>query len=419
MKVYLRTFGCRANHYDSELARALIEAAGSTIVTSPEEADVALFNSCAVTADAEADLRQQVRRAARVQPRIRSIVMGCAPALDARGMAAEPLRALPTIDQVIAGADLHALADALGVPAPAPFLWRMQSTARAVLRVQDGCDEHCTFCATRLARGASRSRPAGELVVEARALARFHREIVVTGINIASYGADIGSSLGVLVATLVDAVPEVRLRLSSLEPTLIDDGLAALLGGDPRRVVPFLHAPLQSGSARLLRRMGRSWYTPESYAEAVLRVIDGRAVFGLSADIIVGFPGETDADHRATVRLVERLPYTALHIFPYSARPGTAAQRLVDPVPSPVRRERVDELRELAKRKATAYRRARVGTMADVIVIDEDGERRGVTEDLLTVAVTDRSIPRGSRVDARLAERSGGLLALVAEAIVQ
>ena len=155
MRVYLRTFGCRANHYDTEAVREMIGAGGYTIVASPDEADVALFNSCAVTAEAEADLRQSVRRAARANGALRSVVMGCAAALD-RGT----IRALPTVSHIIAGADLLAIAAALELaPSTATELaTRAQTAARAVLRIQDGCDEHCTFCATTIARGGARSR---------------------------------------------------------------------------------------------------------------------------------------------------------------------------------------------------------------------------------------------------------------------
>jgi threonylcarbamoyladenosine tRNA methylthiotransferase MtaB len=417
MKVYLRTFGCRANHADSETARALIESSGGSVVDCPEEADVALFNSCAVTGDAEADLRQQVRHVARRQPRIRSVVMGCAAALDRHRSGSASLRSLPTVDAVVGGADPMALAEALGV-APAAPPTRRQSATRAVIRVQDGCDEHCTFCVTRIARGGSRSRPVPDIVTEARSLAAFHPEIVLTGIHTASYGDDLGTPLGALVAALLDALPDVRFRLSSLEATRIDSLLVSLLRQRSRGLAPFLHAPLQSGSDRLLRRMGRHWYSSASYVDAVLRVVDGRTTFGLSADILVGFPGETDDDHRATVRLVERLPYTALHVFPYSARPGTPAARLGDPVPPPVRAERARELRTLASDKGAQYRRSRIGGAADVIVVGDAAVRRGVTEDLLTVDLADPLVPRGTRFDARLSATVGGLIAGAADTIV-
>ena len=228
MRVYLRTFGCRANHYDSETARAMIESSGHVCVARAEDADVAIFNSCAVTAEAEADLRKAVRRAAREQPALRSVIMGCASGLPDR---AGPLslRALPTVEQLIAGADMPALAEALALPSSASVARAtLQSTTRALLRIQDGCDEHCTFCATTLARGENRSRAGDELIAEAVRLAESHPEIVLTGVHIGSYGRDIGASLGELLARLVREVPLVRFRLSSLEATEVDDRLFTL-----------------------------------------------------------------------------------------------------------------------------------------------------------------------------------------------
>src|SRR5471032_2855063 len=306
MKAYLRTFGCRANQYDTEAARAMIEAAGGTIVATPEEADVALFNSCAVTAAAEADLRQEVRRAARGRSEVRSVVMGCASARDDGTIAA-----LPGVSDVIGGADLEALAMALGIdPSFASARAGTQTGSRALLRIQDGCDEHCTFCATTLARGGNRSRSAGEIVREAAALAAEHPEIVITGIHIGTYGADCGSSLGELLQRLVNEVPLVRYRLTSVEASEVDAQLEELLVGDQLRVAPHLHAPLQSGSDRVLKRMGRHWYTRDSYAAAASRIAARRDVFALGADIITGFPGETAADHLETISLVNDLPFT-------------------------------------------------------------------------------------------------------------
>ena len=210
MRAYLRTFGCRANQYDTEAARAMIEAAGGVIVDTPDEADVALFNSCAVTSAAEADLRQAVRRAAKDNAGIRSVVIGCASARDDGTIAA-----LPGVSDVIGGADLSALAMALGIdPVFASARAGTQTGSRALLRIQDGCDEHCTFCSTTLARGANRSRPADELVREAGALAAEHPEIVITGIHIGTYGVDRGSSLGALVERLVTEIQGYRSRLT-------------------------------------------------------------------------------------------------------------------------------------------------------------------------------------------------------------
>src|SRR5690348_14481561 len=187
MRVFLRTFGCRANHYDSETARAMIERAGHGVVSDVREADVAIFNSCAVTAEAEADLRSAVRRAARSRPELRSVVMGCATGLAARRNDSS-LRSLPTVEHLVEGADMAALAAALELPSdPSVARAARQTTVRALLRIQDGCDEHCTFCATTIARGANRSRSAHEIVAEAQLLAEHHTEIVITGIHIGSY----------------------------------------------------------------------------------------------------------------------------------------------------------------------------------------------------------------------------------------
>lgn len=403
MKVFLRTYGCRANHYDSEQLRQAIEAAGGEIVATAAEADAAVFNSCAVTAAAESELRRGIRRAARERPALRTVVMGCAAALD-RGA----LGAVPTVAGVIPGADMEGVTAALGLPLPPlTMLRRAQSTARGLLRVQDGCDEHCTFCATTLARGANRSRSVAELVDEAARLAERHPEIVLTGVHIGTYGRDRGGSLGELLETLVREVADVRFRLSSVEATELDDRLVALLrdGGD--RVAPYLHAPLQSGSDRILRRMGRHWYTAASYAAAVERLVVGRPVFGLGADVIAGFPGETEDDHAATVALVERLPFTSLHVFPYSPRPGTAATRLPDPVDPATATRRAAELRALAEARGAAYRARRAGGAADVVVVSQgkgsdEGKREGLTEDYLTVLVSDPELPRGARCPCRL-----------------
>jgi len=408
VKVHLRTFGCRANHYDSEAMRAMLVAGGHQLVDSPTDADAAVFNSCAVTSAAEAELRKSVRAAARRNPGLRSIVTGCAAALDAR-RADSPIAALPGVSDVIAGADLPAVAAALGLVGAGADAgtgittgtsW--QSTARAVLRVQEGCDEHCTFCVTTVARGANRSRPVESLVAEAMVLAGHHEEIVITGIHVGSYGLDVGTSLGALMETLIARVPRVRFRLSSIEATEVDERLFDLfVAGD--RLAPHLHAPLQSGCARVLRRMGRHWYTPATYARAVERLAAAVPHFGLGADVIAGFPGETDAEHGETMALVRSLPFTYLHVFPFSTRPEAPAAALPQHLGGAVISARAAELRALGEAKAAAHRRRRIATLADVIAATGGPGREGVTEDYLTVAVPD-SVPRGTRYRAQLQE---------------
>ena len=407
MKVYLRTYGCRANQYDTEAVRAMVLASGAEVADDVADADYAVFNSCTVTAAAEADLRADVRAASRVNSNLRSIVMGCAAGAPDRDETVSPLSTLPSVAVVVAGADIGGVASAMGLQplktAPVP----MQTGARALLRIQDGCDEHCTFCATTVSRGANRSRAPADVIAEARQLAKTHPEIVITGIHIGTYGRDIGESLSSLVSGLIDSVPDVRFRLSSVEATEVDDRLADLFLADSSRLAPHLHAPLQSGSNRILRRMGRHWYTAESYEQAVERLVRAET-FALSADVITGFPTETEEDHRATIALIERLPFTSLHVFPYSPRPGTAALKLIPKVGSDVSRERARELRALAERKAAAYRASRNGKACDVVVTEKG---KGLTGDYLSVDVAD-SIPRRSRFRAVLRETGGRLTAI-------
>ncbi len=422
MRVWLKTFGCRANQYDSEAVRAMVESAGGTVVASPDEADVAVFNSCAVTSQAEADLRQSVRRAARRRPALRSVVMGCAAALD-RGA----IRALPTVEHVVAGADLPAVARALGIPEPLAALTPVRQTGtRALLRIQDGCDEHCTFCATTLARGANRSRHPDAIVAEAERLAEHHPEIVVTGVHIGTYGRDMGTTLGALVERLARDVPAARYRLTSIEATEVDARLACLLRDGSGVVTPHLHAPLQSGSDRILRRMGRHWYDAAGYSAAIARIVDAgpsrSAPFALGADVIAGFPGETEDDHRRTLALIDALPFTYLHVFPYSPRAGTAAPRLAEQVPPGKITLRAAELRARGSEREMAYARRRAGHTADVVVIGDGSRREGLTEDYLTVFLADPSLPRGSRFPGRLEPDGtvpGALIATALSRIVE
>lgn len=410
MNVFLHTFGCKANQYDTEAVRQLLEDAGWAVVATPEAADAAVVNSCTVTHVGEGKMRGLVRRLARRNPSIRTVVMGCAAALDNGRIAA-----LPNVAGVVAGADGESVARVLGVATgTVSGLRRFTLGSRAWLKIQDGCDEHCTFCATVLARGASRSRDPEALCREAAALAVSHAEIVLTGVHIGTYGRDLDGrwSLSALVALLAERVPGVRFRLTSVEATEVDETLVALMAAAPDRIAPHLHAPLQSGSDRLLKRMGRHWYTADTYRAAVERLADRVAPLGLGADIIVGFPGETDADHRATVALVTDLPFTYLHVFPYSPRDGTAAPRLGPPPAAAAVRGRGAELRALGEAKEEAHRARRAGNGADLVLESRrGGVRDAVTEDYLTALVpADAPWALGrSRIAARLVAR-GSLL---------
>ncbi len=405
VNVYFHTFGCKANQYDTELVRQAFADQGAVVVDDPAAADLTVVNSCTVTHESEVKLKRFVRRMSRAAG-AQTIVMGCAAALDDGAIAA-----LPSVRAVVGGADPDTVLRAAGLPLTSPLspmgrggqgVRTPTGRHRALLKIQDGCDEHCTFCATTLARGANRSRPVAELVEEARALAEHHVEIVLTGVHIGTYGqersADPGAAprgqptLSTLLETLIEAVPGVRFRLSSVEATEVDDRLARLLIEAPRHVAAHLHAPLQSGSNRILKRMGRHWYTAESYRARIEWLAERLPVFGLGADVIAGFPGETADDHHASLTLLNALPFTYLHVFPFSVRPDAAAARLPGQLTPIVINTRARELRDLGESKARAYRAARSGQRADGVVSGRAGGRVDVlTEDYLSVYLpTDR-----------------------------
>ena len=412
MRVHYHTFGCKANQYDTERMRQELEARGATTVSAWADADVCVVNTCTVTNQADAEARRFARRVRRESPGTLVVVAGCSAALRASGY-----RAMEEVHAVVPGHDPVAVAlevsrvpplVQLGLRGPldrldtepigAELLHHRRGATRGWLKVQDGCDRQCAFCATRLARGASRSRDPGEVVAEARLLARSHPELVITGIHIGHYGRDLSPpwTLSRLVARLLEAVPGVRLRLGSVEATEVDDLLVDLLADPDGRLAPHLHMPLQSGADPVLRRM-RRWHTREAYRRRALDIAERIPVLGLGADVITGFPGETEQDHAATAALVDELPYTYLHVFPFSPREGTPAARLQgsDPVPQRVAAERSRELRERAQAKAERYRASRAGGPAEV-ALEGSGEV-GLTEDYLRVAARGIARPAADR----------------------
>ena len=395
VNVYFHTFGCKANQYDTEVVRQAFADQGAVLVDDPAAADLAVVNSCTVTHESETKLRRLVRRLGRQERRLETVVMGCAAALDDGTIAA-----LPAVRAVVGGADPARVLRAAGFGASRvdPLLRRFHASARGWLKIQDGCDEHCTFCATTIARGANRSRGIAELVAEATAQSAQSPHDArrgLTGVHIGTYGQDRStdpgrargpSTLGNLLDALITAVPHVRFRLSSIEATEVDDTIARLLIEAPAHLAAHLHAPLQSGANRILKRMGRHWYTAESYRARLEWLAERLPVFGLGADIIAGFPGESDADHRQTVILVDALPFTYLHVFPYSERPGAAAARLGEGVPSGTIRERARELRERGETKARTHRAGRTGQRADGVVCGRgEGRVEVLTEDYVSV----------------------------------
>lgn len=415
MRVYYHTFGCKANQYDTERMRQEAEARGARTADALDEADVVVVNTCTVTNQADADARRFVRRIHRERPDARIVVAGCSAALRP-----DAYRGLAGVREVVRGQDAVAVASAVVPPAlvqlelgasldridsepiGGELLRKRRGAARGWLKVQDGCDRKCSFCATRLARGASRSRPVAEVVAEARVLAASHAEVVVTGIHIGHYGRDLDppTTLSRLCARLLDAVPHVRFRLGSIEATEVDDLLLALLAGSAGRLAPHLHMPLQSGADPVLRRM-RRWHTRAQYRARALEIAERVHPLGLGADVIAGFPGETADDHAATRALVEELPFTYLHVFPFSPRDDTLAAGLPDPVPQRIAGERARELRALAHEKGRAHRARRVGAVARAV--PEGTGDTGVTGDYLRVGLPGGdSVARSGTVEGTL-----------------
>jgi threonylcarbamoyladenosine tRNA methylthiotransferase MtaB len=361
-----------------------LEALGFRTVPVEAAPDVVVVNTCTVTARAELSDRRAIRRAVRLNPGARLVVTGCWAQTDPQRVAA-----LGGVDLVVGNADrprLPALlAGLLTSPPAAPCIEVARvgpvpltapapaggGRARAFLKVQDGCQHRCAFCIVPTARGASRSLPPEVVEEQARRLLEAgHPELVLTGVDLGHYGADLTprGSLAALLARLV-ALPGLRwLRLSSMLPAYLTEPVLEIVTGSPV-IAPHLHLPLQSGSDRVLRAMRRP-YTRAGYRRVVERLAAAIPRLGLGADVIVGFPGETEADFAATLEWVETLPFTYLHVFPYSARQGTEAARRPERVPAAVAAERARRLREVAAARNRRFRQTLVGRTEDVLVLE-------------------------------------------------
>jgi threonylcarbamoyladenosine tRNA methylthiotransferase MtaB len=363
------TFGCRLNAFESEVIRAEAMAAGLD--------DAVIVNTCAVTAEAERQARQAIRRARRARPDARLIVTGCAAQIRPQHYAA-----MPEIDQVLGNeAKLSRDSYAAGMPRvlvsdigsaslpAAPPLDALERRARAVIQVQQGCDHRCTFCTIPLGRGPSRSLPLGDIVQQVRAaVALGHREVVLTGVDITGFGGDLPGKpgLGQLARRLLALVPELeRLRLSSLDPVEIDDDLWRLVAEEPR-LMPHLHLSIQAGDDLVLKRMARRHSRGDALA-ACRRARALRPGIALGADLIAGFPTESEPMFDNTLALVEETALDYLHVFPFSARPMTPAARMPQ-VPGNIVHERAARLRDAGAALLACSLASRIGTTAAVLV---------------------------------------------------
>ncbi|KRA65837.1 2-methylthioadenine synthase [Caulobacter sp. Root655] len=402
--VAIVTFGCRLNAYESEAIRARAAADGLS--------DAVVFNTCAVTNEAVRQARQAIRKARRERPDARLIVTGCAAQIDPAAFAA-----MPEVDLVLGNAEKAApgalldtstrvrVNDIMSIKETAGHLIAgLKDRARAYVEVQNGCDHRCTFCIIPYGRGNSRSAPAGEVVDQVRRLsAEGYREVVLTGVDVTSWGADLPGqpTLGQLVGRILRLVPDLpRLRLSSIDAAEIDPDLFKLLETEPR-LMPYLHLSLQAGDDLILKRMKRR----HSRADALKLVASVRAVrpdTAFGADLIAGFPTESDEAFENTLKLVEEAGLAFLHVFPYSARPGTPAARM-PPVKGPVIKDRARRLREAGQAGLERHLDRQVGRVLSGLV-ERDGVARA--EDFTEIAFTGPA-PQGEIAAFRVTGHDG------------
>lgn len=437
LRVAIKTFGCKLNQYESEQIREDFEAVGFEAVDFDQPADVYLINSCTVTHRTDRDTRRLARQARRREPRCMVIVTGCYAQLQP-----EAIEDLGVVDLVapneIKGELARTAADWIarrnGLPPPLPsahseqrFVSRFPDNTRAFVKVQDGCDASCAYCAITLARGASRSVEPATAVEQARVLAEAgHPEVVLVGINLGTYGRDLPEDINLArLAQRICAIDSVRrLRLSSIEPMEIGDDLLEMIyaGGsalDGRaeavcagKICRHLHIPLQSGCDRTLERMNRPYRAAE-YRDLVERIHRREPLTGIGADVMVGFPGETHEEFATTYEFVEGLPVSYLHVFTYSARPGTAAAGMSDQVDPEQRKRRTKLLRGLSEKKLGRFAEQAVGETLEVVVEtphNDVGRLRGIADNYLSVVFEGPHALCGRLIGVQIEEARGGEL---------
>jgi threonylcarbamoyladenosine tRNA methylthiotransferase MtaB len=416
---HIEQFGCRATQADGAAIERQLREQGCELSADVAGADVVVLNTCTVTAAADAQARDAIRKIHAANPATRIVVTGCyaqrapeeiaalpgvsfvvgnshKPQIPALLKSISPVGRLPQREDpfpyptapVLTG-DIFALSEVL----VAPVLGGEGNHTRPTLKIQDGCNARCSFCVIPFVRGKSRSLPAATVISEIQRLADSEfREIVLSGINLGTYGRDLSPRvefLELLQRVLYETSVE-RLRISSIEPLDVTQDLIDLFASSDR-IAPHFHMPLQSASDRILRAMHR-WYRAEHYARRVELIQERLPHAAMGADVITGFPGETEEDHAATMRFIAERPFTYLHVFSYSARPGTKAASLSGHLPGDVIKRRARELRSLGEEKTRAFRRSQMGRTLRVLTLrrgakDDPSQTPALSENYLTVQV--------------------------------
>jgi threonylcarbamoyladenosine tRNA methylthiotransferase MtaB len=385
-KFFVRNFGCRATQADGAALEAQLAERGLSGVATHADADVVVLNTCTVTSEADHDARAAIRRVHRENPGARILVTGCY-----AQRAPEEIAKIPGVEWVVGNSNKTDIADLVSgelayhgqiltsdifqttAILTAPILDSTSDRTRPNLKIQDGCHNRCSFCIIPFVRGKSRFVDPEQVVAQVHSLSGRYREVVLSGINLGRWGREQGSDLRLpdLLRLILNRTSIERIRLSSVEPMDFSDDLLGLMA-ETERIAKHVHAPLQSGSDTILRRMHRK-YRPRHYADRVLKARQWMPDAAIGADVMVGFPGETDELFEESRQFIEAMPFTYLHVFTYSERPGTPAATMPGAIPMPVRKERNKVLRDLATAKGLAFRNTLVGRDFMAVTLDPPG----------------------------------------------
>ena len=407
MKVACITLGCRTNQHDTAEMQTLLEKEGFVIVNQREKADAYVINTCTVTQKSDTSSRQAVKKSLELNPDALVVFTGCYAQLNP-----EEAAALPGLDLVLGNADKLEIAKLLKAKLR---LWKkseiteivmsdihkkrifrtipvknFQGITKAFIKVQTVCNEKCSFCTVVRARGKSVSDNRVNILNNIQeAINSGFKEITLTGINLGTWGMDTGETFSSLVQDIIQLPGDFRVRLSSINPMEIDNDLIRLIA-ETEKICSHLHIPLQSGDNKILKQMRRN-YTREQYIEVVHRATNAIPNLGLGADVIVGFPGETDAAFENTRKLIEELPFSYLHVFSYSPRRGTEANDYKDDIPGNIKKERNKILTQLIKEKGLEFRNKSLNTIATVLIENQrdknSGKLKGHTDNYIPISL--------------------------------
>jgi threonylcarbamoyladenosine tRNA methylthiotransferase MtaB len=390
-RFFVQNFGCRATQADGAALEAQLAERGLAASDARENADLVVLNTCTVTAEADSDARSTIRRVHRENPGARILVTGCY-----AQRAPDELAEMPGVEWVVGNSHKTQIAEIVAGEIPyhgqivtgdifetrdiltAPILESTNDRTRPNLKIQDGCHNRCSFCIIPFVRGKSRYVGPDQIVEQVRSLGTKYREVVLSGINLGRWGRESGSStlsnarrLPDLLRRLLAETGIERLRLSSVEPMDFSDDLLGLMAETPR-ISKHVHAPLQSGSDTILRKMHRK-YRPRHYADRAMKARQLMPDAAIGADVMVGFPGETDELFEESRQFIQSMPFTYLHVFTYSERPGTPAATMPGAVPIRVRKDRNRILRDLASEKNLAFRKTLLGREFTAVTLDPPG----------------------------------------------